>query len=363
MTDRRRTHLLSLFALASLVACSDSGPVGSGGALGQGGIDPSGGGGGAEAGGPTTGGAPTSGGGPSGGATGSGGAEPIVFQDAYPITATYPEGGAYDADAGRFYFGSLESGTVHSIDARTGIESELFTEPAPGTWMTLGMAVDAPRKRLWVCAADQDSDPYRGELWVFDLEAGARTHVIPLHAGADDAWCEDVAVDSTGAAYATDRENPNIYRVGSSMQPSLFATDPELGSNLIGQNGVVALPGDQALIATIHFPPQLNRIAIPSGVVTPITIDGDFADATLGSGPDGMVYRDGALFVVFDGELVRLDPTLADWSAVSASAVELTGGLTDLVSTPAGLYLQNGQAIGFVFGQDPAPFQLVRYAL
>ena len=74
-----------------------------------------------------------------------------------------------------------------------------------------------------------------------------------------------------------------------------------------------------------------------------------------------MVLVEGVLYVVFDGELVKVEPTLADWTAVTATEAELTGGLTDVVSTPNGLYLANGQAIGFVFGQEPTPFSLVRF--
>jgi|JI10StandDraft_1071094.scaffolds.fasta_scaffold11805_3 sugar lactone lactonase YvrE len=295
-------------------------------------------------------------------AGGGGGQGPIAFLDEYPLAVTYPEGGAFDEVSRAFYVGSLESGTVHAIDAETGAESTLFTETFTGKWLTLGMKVDEPNRALWVCAADQDTDPWYGELWRFDLDTKQRTAIIPLSAGAESAWCEDVTVDSKGNAYATDRENPNIYRVakGASVA-TLFATDPELGSSFIGQNGIVVLPGDAAIIATVHFPARLNRIDITTGTVTPITITGDFADATIGSGADGMVYSNGALYVIFDGELVEVKPTLADWTAVTATEARLSGGLTDVMATPGGLYVVNGQAIGFVFGEDPDPFHIVKF--
>ncbi len=296
------------------------------------------------------------------GAEGGGGAEPLVFLDTYPLDSTYPEGGAFDLETAAFYVGSLESGTVHVVDVETGDETVMFTETAPGTWLTLGMVVDDTNRKLWVCAADRDTDPFFGELWGFDLESGQRTDIVALESDGDFAWCEDVTVDSVGNVYATDRENPNIYRVelGASTA-TLFATDPELGSNFIGQNGIIVLPGDEAIIAAVHFPARLNKIDISSGEVTPIEIDGDFADATIGSGADGMIYVDGSLYVVFDGELVKVDPTLADWTAVVATEAELSGGLTDVMATPNGLYVVNGQAIGYVFGEDPAPFTIVKF--
>lgn len=358
--------LTLLFALGcdsetTSAASGGSGAAGGGGEGGSGGSEPTVGGGG-EGGEGAAGGEGGAGGEGAAGAAGGGGAAPLQFLDTYPLEVTYPEGGAFDLETAAFYVGSLESGTVHAVDVETGDETVLFTETAPGTWLTLGMVVDDINRKLWVCAADQDTDPFFGELWGFDLESGQRTDIVALESDGDFAWCEDVTVDSIGNVYATDRENPNIYRVelGASTA-TLFATDPELGSNFIGQNGIIVLPGDEAIIAAVHFPARLNKIDIVTGDVTPIEIDGDFADATIGSGADGMVYEDGALYVVFDGELVKVEPTLADWTSVVATEAELSGGLTDVMSTPNGFYLVNGQAIGYVFGEDPAPFTIVRF--
>jgi len=278
------------------------------------------------------------------------------------LEGTYPEGGAFDPSEELFFVGTLEGGDVYRIDPRDGASELFFEGSKPGMWMTLGMAIDDQRRRLWVCAADRQEDPYTGEVWVIDLDSGVREHVIELMAGDEAAWCEDIAVAGDGRAYATDRENPNIYRIDESWEASLFASDDALGSNLIGQNGIVVLPGDEMLIAAVHLPSRLNRVSLADGTVTPIEIEGDFIDAGIGSGADGMVYVDGALYVIFDGELARVEPTLGDWSAVYSTAVELPRGLTDVVDTPAGLYLINGQAIRFAFGQEPnGPFQLVRY--
>lgn len=284
------------------------------------------------------------------------------FPDQFSLPVTYPEGGAFDPTGNVFYVGTLEGGAVVGIDALTGDSLPLFDDDLPETWMTLGMAVDAAARRLWVCAANRETDPFTGQIWVFDLTTAERTHAIDLTFDGAPAWCEDVAVASDGTAYATDRENPNIYVVDDSFTAELFASDPALGSKMLGQNGIVVLPGDEALIAAIHAPPQLNRVSIPDGTVTPITINGDFTDVGLGVGADGMVYVDETLFVVFDGKLARVTPQADDWSEVESTTVEWDRGLTDVLASPAGLYLLNGQAIRFALGQEPlGPFELVRF--
>lgn len=54
--------------------------------------------------------------------------------------------------------------------------------------------------------------------------------------------------------------------------------------------------------------------------------------------------------------------TSEDWSTAESVMVEWPRGLTDVVSTPEGLYLLNGQAIQFALGQDPlGPFTLSRF--
>jgi len=285
-----------------------------------------------------------------------------VYDDVYPLDVTYPEGGAFDPTDEVFYVGTLEGGAVQRVDPLTGDSDLLFAPTERGTWMTLGMAVDETRRRLWVCAANRDTEPFTGQLWMFDLSRGAREQTIPLSAGEEAAWCEDVAVASDGTAYATDRENPNIYRADAGFVAELLVTDKALGSPLLGQNGVIVLPGDEALIAAIHAPPQLNHVTIANGTVTPVVIDGEFTDTGLGTGADGMVYVDGVLLVVFDGKLAQLTPTSDDWSTADSVMVELPRGLTDVLSTPQGLYLLNGQAIQFALGQDPlGPFELSKF--
>ncbi len=347
----------------SFIGCSDDGNPLVGGQTAQGGqgeggaIDGDGGSthqAGASEGGASAGGAPTG---------GSGGApeKPIDFQDSYALDAQFPEGGAYDAETGAFYVGSLLDGSVHSVDATTGAESVLFSESAAGTWWTLGMDVDVARRKLWVCAMNDDDDPRSGHVWIFDLETGARTAAYDLRDAAEDASCTDVAVTSDGLAYVTDREQGNVYVVDEDLGPTLFTSSPDLEAALVGQNSVVVLPDESALLAILYSPSSLARIDLTTGEVSTVEIDGKFSDFSFLAGADGMTYRDGSVYVAFTSVLIRVTPSFADWSQATSEYEDVPSGMTDVISTPGGLYLLNGQAIRFALGSETDPFELKRY--
>ena len=65
--------------------------------------------------------------------------------------------------------------------------------------------------------------------------------------------------------------------------------------------------------------------------------------------------------MTFTSQLNRISPVLGDWSLATSTTVDVLGGMTDIVATPGGAYLLNGQAVDFAFDLDPDPFRLVRF--
>ncbi len=302
-----------------------------------------------------------------GGAGGAGGGDtPPTFLDSYALDAAFPEGGIYDPSDHAFFVGSLADGSVHRVDAQTGESEVFFTPSEPGAWWTLGMAVDVPARRLWVCAmedlSDTGADPaYDGYVWQLDLETGEREAVHPLSQAYAEATCTDVAVAADGTVFVTDRDFGHVYGVDAAEGAWLFAASDDLESSFIGQNAAVVLPDQSALMVAVYLPSRLVRVDLADQSVLDVDISGSFADAAFLAGADGMTYHDGSLYVAFTSELVRVTPTLSDWSSVSAEEVDVPEGMTDVVSTPAGLYLLNGQAVRYALGSDPDPFALTRF--
>ncbi len=285
-----------------------------------------------------------------------------TFLDSYPVQAQFPEGGAVDLVAGALYHGSLGDGSVHRVDLTTGADTQLFVETAAGTWWTLGLDVDSARKRLWVCAMDDRSPkPRAGSIWVFDLVSGDRIANLPLAAAAADATCTDVVVAADGKAFVVDRELPNIYQVDVDAGVSLYLSDPALKGSLAGQNAIVLLPGGTAALSVVYLPPALAYVDLQAKTVHKVEIDGTFSDDAPLGGADGMAYADGNAYVAFTSRLVRLVPADATWTKAKASAVDVANGMTDVIATPAGLYLLNGQSVRFALKQATDPFAFTKF--
>lgn len=283
------------------------------------------------------------------------------WRSTFPVEAQFPEGGVFDPVDEVFYVGSLGDGSVHRIDLATGADELVFRETAAGKWWTLGMDVDVERGHLWVCAMDDAQSPRAGHVWIFDVTSGERIRSYPLSSAAADASCTDVALTASGVGYVGDREQGNVYRVGLDEGPSLFTSSEDLEGVLAGQNAMVVLPDQSALLSLVYLPSRLVRVDLATGETRKVDIDGKFSDLTPLAGADGMTLHDGKAYVVFTTNLMRLTPSDDGWTHATSSWEHVKNGMTDVISTPGGLYLLNGQAVHFALGFGTDPFRLARY--
>src|SRR5262249_21387258 len=65
-----------------------------------------------------------------------------------PAARLLPEGLAYDGDSDSFFVSSVRQRRILRVDSSR--RPLPFADRAAGLWAALGMAVDAPRRRLWV---------------------------------------------------------------------------------------------------------------------------------------------------------------------------------------------------------------------
>lgn len=157
----------------------------------------------------------------------------------------YPEGTTYNADAGLFYVSSVKTGTIGTVDIQGNYK--VFYEDA-SLKSSFGMKADVKRNRLWVCVGDPnysiyaDSSTYKKMIRLIglDLHSGKKTNDIDLsNLYQGKHFANDLTLDKDGNIYITDSYSPVIYKVSTSFEPSVFATNDLFKAKDIGLNGIV----------------------------------------------------------------------------------------------------------------------------
>lgn len=217
--------------------------------------------------------------------------------DAYviPGATAFPEGIAHDERTGAIYVTSTTDGTVFRGDTRGSVRDSVLTVFLPGgadgRRTALGIAVDPLRQRLFVAGGATGR--------VFAYDARSRALLGSLAVGPSPAFVNDVAVARDGTAYATDSQNPVLYRV--TADGATFRLDRWLdltgtpiryqpGFNL---NGIEATEDGRYLFTVQSNTGRLYRIDTRTRAVVEVDLGG----ALLTNG-DGLLLRGATLYAV-----------------------------------------------------------------
>jgi sugar lactone lactonase YvrE len=205
-----------------------------------------------------------------------------------------PEG----IEAGRahtLYVGSIPTGAVRQIDARTGDQFTLV-QPTAGR-AAIGLEYDRKHERLFVAGGGT------GQAFVYDAETGAPLAAYTLTpAPPGPTFINDVVLTKR-AVYFTDSRQPVVYRLpldkkGELPAQSDLETIPLGGDYVHGSgnnlNGIVATKHGDKLIAVQSNAATLHKIDPATGVTDAIEITGGDA----GTNGDGLLLEGATLYVV-----------------------------------------------------------------
>jgi sugar lactone lactonase YvrE len=196
--------------------------------------------------------------------------------------AWQPEGIAAGAGS-QLFVGSLASGAVIRVDARTG-RSRVVVGGRQGRAAT---GLKRAGNRLFVAGAGS------GRAWVYDARTGRQLKAYRLAPPGEDTFVNDVVVTGRGA-YFTDSLRNALYLVprdlSSAREIALTGITLSAGNNL---NGIVATRDGRSLIAVQTNAGALWRIDPGTGQGTRIDLGG--ASAANG---DGLLLSGRTLYVV-----------------------------------------------------------------
>lgn len=205
------------------------------------------------------------------------------------------EGIGADERRGLFYVSEVTGGEIHRGSARSARTEEwLAGDGTDGRFTARGITTDAAG-RVYVAGGPNGIGTGRPDLWVYSPRGEL---LVALRAPGDDVFLNDVAIGPDGAAYFTNSNAPQVFRVarhGGTWGATLWAdasgtVEQQAGFNL---GGIVVTADRSALVVAQGNVGALWRFDLRSRAVSRVaTGDAVLTDA------DGLVRQGSRLTVV-----------------------------------------------------------------
>ncbi len=205
------------------------------------------------------------------------------------------EGIGVDRRQRTFYVTETTGGEIHRgrVGRRTSVQ-EWKPEGADGRTTARGITTDR-RDRVYVAGGPNGLNTDRPDLWVYSPTGRL---LAALKVDRPDVFLNDVVVGPDGAAYFTNSNDPEIYRVAREdgrWRVRLWADASETITRQTGFNlgGIVLSPDRRALVVAQGSTGQLWRFGLADRQVSAVdTANEDLVNA------DGLVRRGHTLLVV-----------------------------------------------------------------
>ena len=204
------------------------------------------------------------------------------------------EGIGVDRSEKKFYVSEVTGGEIHRGDVRTGATEEWKPEGADGRFTARGITTDR-HDRIYIAGGPNGIGTDRPDLWVYDSDGDL---LAALRVNEPDAFLNDVAIGPDGAAYFTNSNAPQIFRLAedngdwnvTTWADATGTIAQEPGFNL---GGIVVSPDSRALVVAQGNVGALWRFDLATTDVTPVDVgDVDLTNA------DGLVLQGRRLTVI-----------------------------------------------------------------
>lgn len=213
---------------------------------------------------------------------------------ASPVGSKF-EGIGADERRGLFYVSEVTGGEIHrgSVSS-TDTEEWLKGDGTDGRYTARGITVDR-EGNVYVAGGPNGIGTGRPDLWVYDKDG---TLLAALRVpGTADAFLNDVAIGRDGAAYFTNSNDPQVFRVAegaNGWEATLWAdaTDTITRSTGFNLGGIVLSADRSAFVVAQGNVGRMWRFDARTGEVSEIATDTDLVNA------DGLVRQGNRLTVV-----------------------------------------------------------------
>jgi sugar lactone lactonase YvrE len=204
------------------------------------------------------------------------------------------EGIGVDRRQRTFYVSEVTGGEIHRGRVGRAATQEWKPEGADGRSTARGITTDRAG-RVYIAGGPNGIGTGRPDLWVY---SAAGTLLAALRVDVPNAFLNDVAIGPDGAAYFTNSNAPQVFRVAQERgrwQAELWADGSDRIEQRPGFNlgGIVVSPDRRALIVAQGNVGRLWRFSLRSRQLSEVDRGGaDLVNA------DGLVLRGQRLIVV-----------------------------------------------------------------
>lgn len=155
----------------------------------------------------------------------------------------FPEGITYDSQTKQFFLSSINKEKILAID-QAGNQSDFIQSRQDGMLRSLGLKVDAQRRRLWVVSNSDWGDSMISAVHIYHIDTCKLIKSFYTAKGKVPTF-NDLALTESGDAFISDFGGNSIYQVPSDLSSvELFLKSDSL---LEGANGMV-LSSDNAML-------------------------------------------------------------------------------------------------------------------
>jgi sugar lactone lactonase YvrE len=206
------------------------------------------------------------------------------------------EGIGYDVRTQRYYVSETTGGEIHRGQLRSSAATEwLQGDGTDSRWTARGVTVDA-RGRVYVAGGPNGIDhPGAPDLWVYDRDGRL---LAALRTGVPNAFLNDLVIGPDGAAYVTNSNAPQVFRVAEQHGRWTIRTWADASATIPTQSGfnlggIVLSPDRRSLVVAQGNVGKLWRFSLRTGAVSAVdTATADLVNA------DGLVQDGRLLWVV-----------------------------------------------------------------
>ncbi|GAA1580948.1 MULTISPECIES: SMP-30/gluconolactonase/LRE family protein [Kribbella] len=206
------------------------------------------------------------------------------------------EGIGYDARTGNYYVSETTGGEIHrgQVNSANAVEW-LKGDGTDGRWTARGVNVDS-QGRVYVAGGPNGIDhPGAPDLWVYGRDGKL---LAALRTGVPNSFLNDIVIGPDGAAYITNSNAPQIFRVSErngrwSVSTWADATGTVKTATGFNLGGIVLSPDRKALVVAQGNVGKLWRFDLRTAKATAVdTAGADLVNA------DGLVQQGNTLWVV-----------------------------------------------------------------